>query len=230
MYPFEFDSLSADDLAQIEAALPESLEPVVSLIGLRFTLALVRDLGGQRVTFPKSENGPASVMFRKYSEIVGEEAVMTLASYFAGDDFSVPRCIRLDAMFRNIQMALDFDELVKGMSATRAVNELAEKYRLSWRQIEVIVNGKAGALPVQKRICIKNRGESPAGMPWPDEKTKVVSAALAAKLLGISKKTVNGYCRTGLLRDAKRDLKNPNSPWEIPLSSLTQPRSEPSTP
>lgn len=227
MNPFDFDSLSAEDRALIEAELPNSLTVVVSLIGLKLTLALVEEFGGQRLIFPKSANGQGAATFAGFAQVVGVEATQMLGSYFGAEVFKVPLCTRLFVVIRSTSMKRDFDELLKVMSSSKAMNEIVRKYRLSWQHVFVIVNGKKGLVSPSKKVCTRNLGGLPDGLAWPDAETKFVSTGMAARLLGLDNSTVKQYCREGLFKDATRDKKIHSSPWQIPVSSLPRPDSQP---
>ena len=161
MHQIDIQNINAQDLELITRFLPQSLKPVEQLIGLKKTLCLVRDFGGQVFTIPKSEHGPGAERFAEIAEIIGVRETLLLGQYFDCDDFYVPRCAQLSRALRDQNLTREFDELLKSMGALLAANHLARRYGVAARQVEVIVNGKGGALNPYQRSSAKARGSAP---------------------------------------------------------------------
>ena len=157
MNTFEFEKLDAEALALIDGVLHESLKPVVNLIGLKLTLDMVREFGGQVITIPRYQNGKGAALFAKIEKVIGVKNTFLLSDYFYGDKFTIPKFTRFDRVLRNLSMIRDFEALLKTTSATLATSELVRKYEMTTRQVDVIVNGKGKPTSTYKRPCQKVR-------------------------------------------------------------------------
>ncbi|HQU80631.1 MAG TPA: Mor transcription activator family protein [Azonexus sp.] len=143
MLPIRYKDLDPDAAALVEAALPASATELVRLIGLPATLALICEFGGMEFVFPKKEDGPAAAFYAHIAEAIGHEQTKALAAHFySNEKVYVPRAARAMAILRNRQIVTDFDQLTKTMGSNRAVNILTQRYRMSGRALEKIVNGK----------------------------------------------------------------------------------------
>jgi len=165
MHQIDIQNINAQDLELITRFLPHSLKPVEQLIGLKKTLCLVREFGGQVFVIPKSEHGPGAARFAEIAEVIGVRETLLLGQYFGADDFYVPRCAQLSLALRDRNLTQEFDELLKSMGALRAANHLARRHGMTARQVEMIVNGKGGARSPYQRSGAKARGSAPATSP-----------------------------------------------------------------
>ena len=114
--------------------LPQSAIDLITLIGLTAAVRLIESLPGIKFPVPKGEdnNPEGAARFAMLVDVVGEPAARVLLKHFGGTDMYVPSCKKAMQRVRDRQIVADYDA---GMS----VFELAIKYRLSYRRIEVIL-------------------------------------------------------------------------------------------
>lgn len=116
------------------ADLPQSARDLIDLIGLPATVALIQAMPGIKYPIPVGEaNNPAgAARFSYLVEAVGDEAARILVREFGGDDLYVPSCKRAIILARDREIVAAYD---KGDQ----VWELALRYKLSYRSIEIIL-------------------------------------------------------------------------------------------
>lgn len=137
----------------VSGLMPEAMEPVISAVGLKSTLELIDAFAGQVFTIPKHPRGAGHARFKRIEQTIGIDAALQLSANFGGERIAFPRLAILKRALRNQEIIRDFDEALKVMSAATAANELATKYELTYRQIEMIVNGKA--INTRKKVVFK---------------------------------------------------------------------------
>lgn len=140
--PSHLETLDAATITLIEQALPDSLEPIVEALGLSLTLALVEGLAGQEIEFPKTQHGPGAAKFAMIASVIGVDAAVVMGKKFGGERTYIPKCDHLRRVWRNFEVIRDYDALLKVTRAGNAARELCNRYGLSCRQVENIVNGK----------------------------------------------------------------------------------------
>ncbi|MDD5478746.1 Mor transcription activator family protein [Rhodoferax sp.] len=106
---------------------------------MTYTLALVNAFGGTLFVPPRSRDKGGEETFSAIESVIGFDAAIELGRLFKSEEFSVPKCQKAQKVMRDIELVRDFDLLTKHTSARKTVNLLAEKYGLSWRQVEIIV-------------------------------------------------------------------------------------------
>lgn len=124
--------------------LPASIQEIVALIGHARAMALVREFGGQELRIPRS---PASDTWAALAELIGEPATAALCAGLAGIETRyIAKCERPLKLDRNRRIVAHYDKLLRdGHSSRGAVSILVREFRLSYRQIEAIVNAPTPA-------------------------------------------------------------------------------------
>jgi hypothetical protein len=114
--------------------LPQSALDLIALIGLPATIQLVEAMPGIKFPVPKGEdnNSGGAARFATLVEAVGDKAAHVLVAHFGGDDLYVPSCKKAIQLARDRQIVAEY---LDGSTVT----ELAIRYRLSYRRIEVIL-------------------------------------------------------------------------------------------
>lgn len=120
-------------------SLPPVILEIVGLIGHGKAMDLVREFGGQELRIPKTD---ASDDWHALAEVIGEAATRTLcAHYERHKDLYIAKCIRALAADRNRKIIARYEKLLKeGHRSRGAVSILVRESRLSYRQIEKILN------------------------------------------------------------------------------------------
>lgn len=137
MTPICIDEQDEASLALVKEALPRSADRFVKLIGIRPTLALVAQMGGSDIRFPRTEK--ASVA-RNLAAVVGRDHTRALLSQFGGREIYLPSAYRALITLRNLRIIADYGKLKNEVSIRMAGRMLAQKYQLSVRAIENVVN------------------------------------------------------------------------------------------
>lgn len=139
----EISKLDPASFDEICSVLPASALEFVRLIGIEATLALISCFGGAEVRFAKAES---SWKFERISQVTGRQAALKLAATFSSDeDVYIPNCTRARRMLRDRKIIREYDLLTtkNGVSCREAANELAIKFGVSNRLIEIVVNAPA---------------------------------------------------------------------------------------
>jgi hypothetical protein len=123
-------------------ALPPTIQTIVGLIGHSNTMALVRELGGDKFRFPTCKQGDK---WEALLEIVGPRAAAVLANYFGGDDVYIALCVDAVRADRHRAIIARYSALLaEGHSGRGATSVLVQEFRpISYRTIEKVVNGPA---------------------------------------------------------------------------------------
>lgn len=140
--PHEMDP---ETTALVLAAMPATGKELIRIIGLEATLSLIREFGGMEIRFNKLEAGPGADRFAAIAETVGYDNARRLAKEWLHEQVYVPRCCKAVSVLRDRAIVQDFDRMSKEQSGAETVRHLVTKYRLSYRQIETIINRTAAA-------------------------------------------------------------------------------------
>lgn len=126
--------------------LPPNIQEFVSAIGHGKTMELVREFGGQNLRIPRTEG---SDTWAALVEVIGERATRILADKFGGaDPIYIAMCDQAIRADRNRKMIARYEKLLKeGHNTTGAVSILVREFKLSYRQVEIIVNQPLPAPP-----------------------------------------------------------------------------------
>ncbi len=120
-------------------ALPRIIQEIVDLVGHGKAMALVDAFGGQELRIPRTE---ASDTWAALAEIIGERAMKKLAESFGGGEpIYIAFCDAALRADRNRRMIARYESLLRdGHTGGGAVSVLVREFRLSYRQIEKIIN------------------------------------------------------------------------------------------
>lgn len=113
----------------MEIELPETARALVDLIGLNATIDFVTDFGGIKIYMP-NKYAKQQAMF---ADSIGEVKAERLCQQYAGQYFSIPRCLKLLNLKRDEAIRTDYD------SGNFTRNELVLKYRLGHQRIDQIL-------------------------------------------------------------------------------------------
>lgn len=144
MTPPTIDHLDDETRALVVPLLPATGKEIVELIGLEAALSLFANFGGTERRFNKAADGlgHAGDRFKEIAAVVGEENALHLREEFGSEPVYIPQCLRALSALRRRRMILDYDQLLKSMSAREAANRIARSYGTSNRSVEKAVNGK----------------------------------------------------------------------------------------
>lgn len=111
-----------------------SAKDFVDLIGLEPAGRLFDAYGGTEYRFPKGANNnpDGAARFEALSELVGLSGACELVRMYGGDTVYIPNCRYIRCRARNEQIVREYD---KGAT----VDELARRYKLSGRQVTIIL-------------------------------------------------------------------------------------------
>lgn len=112
------------------ALLPSCLRDVQKLIGIEKTLRLVERYQGQVLYVTKNVNQDCEL-----ARVLGFDAAVKISELLGGNQVLIPTCKRLKSESRNQAIRLDRTELT--------LSKLAEKYGLSFSQVQKICRTKA---------------------------------------------------------------------------------------
>lgn len=119
-------------------SLPTVIQELISIIGHGPTMSLVQDFGGQELRIPRAEG---SDLWAALVEVIGERATKNLCSAMGGEEIYIATCHRALKQDRNRKMIAQYDKHLRdGLSGRGAVSILVREFRLSYRQVEIIVN------------------------------------------------------------------------------------------
>jgi len=105
--------------------LPNSLMDIVATIGQKQTLMMVSKLRGQTIYIPKHPTEDCALV-----AILGFADVFKLAQIMGGSQFALPVCRSRKNAIRNQKIRKD--------RANLTLSELAQKYELSFSQVQKI--------------------------------------------------------------------------------------------
>lgn len=140
------------DLDRVQHLLPESMQQVVEVIGVRAACELVKAIGGARFKFGKGKQDTPrlAILF----DAIGEEKTYALLGVFGGEDLYVPRCDEALRALRNEQFRQDFEELTvkQGVSKLMAMSQLCPKFNISERTGYTIIRTPSEASISQQQL------------------------------------------------------------------------------
>ncbi len=131
-------------------ALPPVIVEIIRLIGHGKAMALVHEFGGQNLRFPKGEGG---ALWAALVECIGERATRALCAALGGEEVYIAFCLLALKQDRNRKMIARYEKLIKqGHSSRGAVSIMVQEYKLSYRQIEKIINAP---LPEPSTVAVQ---------------------------------------------------------------------------
>lgn len=145
--------LTVADLTQYACLIPASGHELLHLLGMDAGVRLINALRGVQLVVPRGpcNNAAGAHAWKFLVAIVGEAATLTLSQAYAGRMLNVPRLEDLRRERRNTALRADFDRLTasaathgQGLSKTRAVQQLALAYQLTWRAVEMVIDRPSG--------------------------------------------------------------------------------------
>lgn len=145
MTPTPIDLIDSETRDLILPLLPAVGMEIVELIGLEAALSLFARFGGTERRFNKAadSSGPAGTRFKEIAAVVGKDNALRLGAEFGSELVYIPQCLRGLRAYRRRQMVLDYDQLLKSMSAREAANQIARRYGTSYRTVEKAANGES---------------------------------------------------------------------------------------
>jgi hypothetical protein len=145
-------AITQADATHYAALIPASGHELLHLLGLDAGVKLINALRGVQLVVPRGpcNNDAGAQAWRFLVAIVGEPATLALSKAYAGRPLNVPRLEELRRERRNTALRGDFDRLTarapegSALSKTRAVQQLALKYQLTWRGVELVIDRPSG--------------------------------------------------------------------------------------
>lgn len=146
--------LTVADLHHYACLIPASGHELLHLLGAEVGVKLINALRGVQLVVPRGpcNNAAGAHAWQYLVSIVGERATLQLSQTYAGRELNIPRLEDLRRERRNTALRGDFDHLTaaqpagQGLSKTRAVQQLALKYGLTWRGVELVID-RPSAMP-----------------------------------------------------------------------------------
>lgn len=145
------------DLTVLGHLVPPSGAVLLRLLGVPSGLALINGLGGAQLWVPKGPcNHPGGARTWAYlAQVVGESAVVQLATEMGGQVLEVPLLDALRKERRNGAIRAQFNHLTArspqgvGLSKASAIRELCLRHApITGRQLETIVDRPSNPDPV----------------------------------------------------------------------------------
>lgn len=125
----------------VQDELPQTVQDMITAIGLNHTLIVVQALGGTTWRFAVGKGETGEAKRAALAELVGEETENILHQFYARDEIYLPRCAALLRKLRNIKIHQQFDQdIANGSTARDSVAALARTHRLSDRHVWDILN------------------------------------------------------------------------------------------
>lgn len=134
-------------------SLPAVIQDIIGVIGHAKTMALVQEFGGQELRIPASD---ASDTWHALAEVIGERAMERLSKAFAKEGkIYIAFCQKALRDDRNRKIVARYEKLIKeGHTSYGAVSILVQEVRLSYRQIENILNA-----PLPEPSAVAEQGQ-----------------------------------------------------------------------
>lgn len=132
--------IKQSEFDNVRHLLPDVAKELVRFIGIEKTFLLVKELGGTRFPVAKNMNKHGEIRYAVIAEIVGVDAADIITKEYGGFDLYIPKCLGVVTEARNRMIRAYFDKETVSASGKEVTMELALKYKLSYRQIEVILS------------------------------------------------------------------------------------------
>lgn len=142
-------NITERDLHNFANLVPPSGTALLRMLGVSAGLSLLNTWAGVQVVVPKGpcNNAGGAKRWGQMVAIIGEEAMLLLASEMGGEVLEVPTLDALRKERRNHAIRTQFDRLTakapagEGLSKGRAVQELGLSHApITWRQLETILD------------------------------------------------------------------------------------------
>ncbi|KNC89693.1 mor transcription activator family protein [Trabulsiella odontotermitis] len=148
-------NVNHEELAQIEALLPESAKMLIHVLGYPATSKLINRFGGVTLAgksgAARERTGGVHAMLR---EVLSEEEIKKLIAYLGEEQFYIPRCDSALRQLRNARFVAAISERQDdGLSIRQAMAILCPRFGISDRQGWKLVSDKASTInPGQKDL------------------------------------------------------------------------------
>jgi len=129
--------------------LPASIRDMAQVLGWPATIAFVRAFGGKRVYIPKRLTSAGVAIFE---ETLGVDGAAKLVQYLGDTALNVPACRSALNHARNV-------EIVRAYTAGKSINELVERYGITFRHIQNILKCTDASAPESPLVQGKTQGE-----------------------------------------------------------------------
>lgn len=143
-------TINHDELAEIEALLPESAKVLIQTLGYKKAVLLINQFGGVSLTAKSREAKERSGgVYSLLRDILSEDDLAKLIQYIGGEHFYIPRC---DAALRQLRNARFVEAVAErqsaGLSIRQAFAILCPEFgisdRIGWELIRTrAMRGKA---------------------------------------------------------------------------------------
>lgn len=136
-------TVNQQELAGLEALLPESAKDLIRVLGYTATASLINRFGGVTLSAKsgaaRERSGGVHALLR---EVLSDEQTKALIAYLGADQFYIPRCEHALRQLRNARFVAAVAELQEnGRSIRQAMAVLCPQYgisdRVGWELISV---------------------------------------------------------------------------------------------
>lgn len=143
-------TVNHDELAQIEALLPESAKALIHVLGYAATTKLINRFGGVTLSAKsgaaRERSGGVHALLR---DVLSDEESKKLIAYLGADQFYIPRCDCALRQLRNVRfIAAVAERQHEGLSIRQAMAVLCPQFGISdrqgWKLIQQSVTNKMG--------------------------------------------------------------------------------------
>jgi Mor family transcriptional regulator len=136
-----------DELAQIEALLPDSAKELIRILGYTATSRLVTRFGGVTLSAKsgaaRERSGGVHLLLR---EVLSDDESKKLIAYLGGAPFYIPRCDTALRVLRNARFVAALAERqLEGLSIRQAMAVLCPQFGISDRQGWKLISGHTNA-------------------------------------------------------------------------------------
>jgi hypothetical protein len=136
-------------------AFPGTGRELLRVAGLEAAAALVTAWGGLTWPVPVVSEFSREEGYARMAElaaITGGAAAEQIVRHYGGTDLYIPNCRKALRQLAQARLIDDYDRLLsQGLSATRAVFQLGQKYQMNYRSIQEALNRPSAVMTRPQR-------------------------------------------------------------------------------
>lgn len=139
--------MTEDQLKQLQRLplFPQTATELIQVIGLAASAKIINAWPGQKFPVPARVNGANPDGARRWDqlvEIIGEPSAALIVRHWGGMKLYIPSCKEALWSLQQDEIRAAYDDLTcnRDYSHPEAIFELGVKYRVSGRNIEIVVN------------------------------------------------------------------------------------------
>lgn len=147
-------TVNHDELAQIEALLPESAKALIHVLGYAATTKLINRFGGVTLSAKsgaaRERSGGVHSLLR---DVLTDDESQKLIAYLGADQFYIPRCDSALRQLRNVRfIAAVAERQDMGFSIRQAMAVLCPQFDISDRQGWKLIRASSSETGVQANL------------------------------------------------------------------------------